>query len=144
MTIKHSKQSNPIVKLGIHDMRVFLQYNQKSVNSTRFQQPLLFHQYTLVPSSNKTLGAILSLFQFIENKVEKPVSELVQLCYVMPRQSLQFLPNKLYNAIIKNRLEQYKTDCDFSWAYCKYFWECHSNLPYIDVNELEEFVNNNK
>jgi len=82
--------------------------------------------------------------EFMENKVENPVSELVQLCYVMPRQSLEFLPDKLYKSIIKYRLEQYKTDCDFSWAYCKYFWECHPNLPHIDVNELEQFVNNNK
>jgi len=82
--------------------------------------------------------------EFVENKVENPVSELVQLCYVMPRQSLEFLPEKLYKALIKHKLEQYRTDCDFSWAYCKYFWECHPNLPHIDVNELEQFVNNNK
>ena len=81
--------------------------------------------------------------EFIETKMERPVSELVQLCYVMPRQSLQFLPDNLYKAIIKHRIDQYKTDCDFSWAYCKYFWECHPNLPYIDVDELEQFVNNN-
>jgi 5'-3' exonuclease len=82
--------------------------------------------------------------EFIENKVENPVSELVQLCYVMPRQSLQFLPDKLYKAIIKYRLNYYKTDCEFSWAYCKYFWESHPNLPHINVDELEIFVNNNK
>lgn len=82
--------------------------------------------------------------EFIENKIKNPVSELVQLCYVLPKQSLQFLPEKLYKALISNKLEQYKTDCDFSWAYCKYFWECHPNLPHIDVNELEKFVNDNK
>jgi 5'-3' exonuclease len=82
--------------------------------------------------------------EFVENKVENPVSELVQLCYVLPRQSLQFLPDKLYKALIKHKLDQYRTDCDFSWAYCKYFWECHPNLPHIDVNELEQFVNDNK
>jgi 5'-3' exonuclease len=81
--------------------------------------------------------------EFIENKMENPVSELVQLCYVMPRQSLQFLPDKLYKAIIKYRLDYYKTDCEFSWAYCKYFWESHPNLPHIDVDELEAFVKKN-
>jgi 5'-3' exoribonuclease 1 len=82
--------------------------------------------------------------EFIENKMDNPVTELVQLCYVLPRQSLQFLPEKLYKALIREKLDQYKTDCDFSWAYCKYFWECHPNLPHIDVNELELFVNKNK
>jgi 5'-3' exonuclease len=82
--------------------------------------------------------------QFIENKLENPVSELVQLCYVMPRQSLQLLPENLYKSLIRDKLNLYKTDCEFSWAYCKYFWECHPNLPYIDVNELELFVKNNK
>ena len=81
--------------------------------------------------------------QFVENKIDNPVSELVQLCYVMPRQSLQFLPEKLYKYLIKEKLDLYKIDCEFSWAYCKYFWECHPNLPHIDVNDLEIFVNKN-
>ena len=82
--------------------------------------------------------------EFIDNKPPNPVTDLVQLCYVLPRQSLQFLPEKLYKALIRHKIDQYKTDCDFSWAYCKYFWECHPNLPHINVKELEEFVNNNK
>lgn len=81
--------------------------------------------------------------EFVANKPEQPVTELVQLCYVLPRQSLQMLPEKLYKALIRKYLDLYKTDCEFSWAYCKYFWECHPNLPHIDVNELERFVNEN-
>ena len=83
--------------------------------------------------------------EFIQtNKKDNPVSELVQLCYVLPRQSLHFLPEKLYKALVEHKLDYYKTDCDFSWSYCKYFWEAHPNLPHIDVDELVEFVNNNK
>ncbi len=81
--------------------------------------------------------------ELIERKEEKPVTDLVQLCYVMPRSSLQFLPERLYKALVRDKIDMYKTDCEFSWAYCKYFWECHPNLPYIDVTELEAFVNNN-
>jgi 5'-3' exonuclease len=82
--------------------------------------------------------------EFIETKIDNPVTELVQLCYVLPRQSLQFLPEKLYKAIIREKLHLYGTDCEFHWAYCKYFWEAHPNLSHIDVDELEQFVKNNK
>lgn len=82
--------------------------------------------------------------EFVENKGPEPVSDLVQLCYVLPRQSLQFLPENLYNVLINNHLDLYPTNCEFSWAYCKYFWECHPNLPHIDIKILEQFVNSNK
>jgi 5'-3' exonuclease len=82
--------------------------------------------------------------EFVENKEPNPVSELVQLCYVLPKQSLQFLPDKLYKNLMKEHIDWYKSDCTFTWAYCKYFWESHVNLPHIDMNELERFVFENK
>jgi 5'-3' exonuclease len=82
--------------------------------------------------------------EFVKQKECSPVSDIVQLCYVLPRQSLQFLPENLYKALIKHHLNLYTTECDFSWAYCKYFWECHPNLPHIDISILEDFVNKNK
>jgi 5'-3' exoribonuclease 2 len=82
--------------------------------------------------------------EFVPFKPENPVTELVQLCYVLPRQSLQFLPEKLYKSLIREKLHWYGTDCEFHWAYCKYFWEAHPNLPHIDVGELETFVQTNK
>jgi len=81
---------------------------------------------------------------FIGHSPPNPVSELVQLCYVLPKQSLQFLPDKLYKNLMKTHSDWYDTDCDFTWAYCRYFWEAHVNLPHIDIYELEEFVKNNK
>jgi 5'-3' exonuclease len=83
--------------------------------------------------------------EFVATKPANPVSELVQLCYVMPKQSLTLLPEKLYKALIREKLRWYQTeDCDFHWAYCRYFWEAHPNLPHIDMNELEAFVHKNK
>lgn len=82
--------------------------------------------------------------EFVFKKAANPVSELVQLCYVLPRQSLTMLPKKLYAALISKQEDLYRMDCDFAWSYCRYFWEAHVQLPEIDINVLEQFVNDNK
>ena len=71
-----------------------------------------------------------------------PINELVQLCYVLPRSSLYLLPNELKNYLLTHHSNWYKTDCDFIWAYCNYFWESYVDLPYININELENIIRN--
>lgn len=82
--------------------------------------------------------------EFVENRKPQPVTDLVQLCYVLPKKSLPLLPEKLYGNLMKTHSEWYDSECSFVWAYCRYFWESHVNLPHIDINELEKFVENNK
>jgi len=97
--------------------------------------PLLSDLIHYIPNSEK---------EFMVKKPENPVSELVQLCYVLPKQSLQYLPPNLYKKLTCDYGHWYNTNCTFLWAYCRYFWEAHINLPHIDIYQLEEFVNKNK
>lgn len=82
--------------------------------------------------------------EFVPNKQINPVTEIVQLCYVLPRTSLNLLPEKLHNLLLKEHNDWYKSNCDFVWSYCKYFWESHVEMNEIDINELEKFINKNK
>jgi 5'-3' exonuclease len=82
--------------------------------------------------------------EFVKLKPANPVAPLVQLCYVLPRASLELLPRDLHEKLLKKHSDWYESECDFIWAYCKYFWESHVLLPEIDIDELEEFINDNK
>jgi 5'-3' exoribonuclease 1 len=81
---------------------------------------------------------------FVPSQPQNPVSEIIQLCYVLPRTSLQLLPPKLYLELIRKYDHWYKGNCEFMWAYCKYFWETHVDMNEIDIEELEKFIAENK
>jgi hypothetical protein len=82
--------------------------------------------------------------EFIKDSEPNPVSEIVQLCYVLPRTQLTLLPQKLVNELLRQKDHWYKGNCDFVWAYCRYFWESHVEMNEIDITELEQFVAENR
>ena len=57
----------------------------------------------------------------LEEKIKNPVKEEVQLCYVLPKNSLHFLPLRIKNYLLSNYAEYYRLNYEFTWAYCKYF-----------------------
>jgi 5'-3' exonuclease len=76
----------------------------------------------------------------IDENEHTNVSDVVQLSYVLPKESNHLLPAK-----IKKKLDllngYYEDDYDIHWSFCRYFWESHIELPYIDLYSLEELVN---
>jgi 5'-3' exoribonuclease 1 len=82
--------------------------------------------------------------EFVAEKPFNPVTEIVQLCYVLPKHSLNLLPKNLGQALQKNYKNWYRSDCEFVWAYCRYFWESHVQMNEIDIAELEHFLKTNK
>ena len=64
-------------------------------------------------------------------------NELMQLCYVLPYDSLSLVPS---NIQYKLNMDWYRTDCKIIWAYCKYFWESHVILPPINIDKLRNII----
>ena len=81
---------------------------------------------------------------YIPPNDNKAVSQILQLCYVLPKHSLSLLPEKLCIALQENFPECYTDQAEFHWAFCKYFWESHARLPHININELSLFLDRNK
>lgn len=81
---------------------------------------------------------------FVHEKTKHPVDPLIQLCYVLPRASLNLIPDPLYSALIKEHADWYPTQCEFVLAFCKYFWETHALLPEIPLDELTALVKKNR
>jgi 5'-3' exoribonuclease 1 len=77
---------------------------------------------------------------FVEIIPKNPVHRHTQLAYVLPRNSLDLLPNHLEQKILKEFGDKYRLDCDFKWSFCKYFWEAHVNLPPLKVSEIEQII----
>jgi 5'-3' exonuclease len=97
--------------------------------------PLLIDLVRHVPVVNR------SFFQ--QQATNQPVHPYVQLCYVLPKMSLSLLPEEVQKIILTKYAHYYPVDCEFMWAYCKYFWESHVELPEIDIDLLEKELNVN-
>lgn len=65
-----------------------------------------------------------------------PVEPEVQLAYVLPRTSLCLLPISFKNVLEANMLDKYPLDADIVWAFCRYFWEAHTDLPDLEIADL--------
>lgn len=80
----------------------------------------------------------------ILNGNNKPFSQLTQLCCVLPKAGLKYLPVELQTKLLENHSRWYDTNCRFLWAYCRYFWESHVVMEHIDMKAMETLINETK
>jgi 5'-3' exoribonuclease 1 len=74
---------------------------------------------------------------FVPTCAKNPVSAVVQLSYVLPPISLNLIPANVRAKLLP---EWYVGNYVFLWAFCKFFWEAHVDLPHIDIDVLEGIV----
>ena len=96
-----------------------------------YYPPLLVDLLPFVPYFDHT---------FVPLKAKQPVSPLAQLSYVLPPASMDLLPYALRQKLLTEQPEWYLDNYVFLWAFCKFFWEAHVELPHIDMAVLEEIV----
>lgn len=89
---------------------------------------------------------------FLKKKEKNPVSDIIQLSYVLPINEKiwrNILHSQVYDKLIsayKSFNEKYNVNnlikTEFEWTYCRYFWECHVIFDnYPSVIELENIIN---
>jgi 5'-3' exoribonuclease 1 len=97
-----------------------------------YYPPLLVDLIKFVPYFDHT---------FVPLQPKNPVSALAQLSYVLPPASMELIPYELHKKLLKAEPGWFVTEYVFLWAFCKFFWEAHVELPHIDIKRLEEIVN---
>ena len=73
---------------------------------------------------------------FSENS---PVSPSVQLAYVLPTAQHGLLNPKTRDFISKYDSNLYPSEIKYKWAFCRYLWEAHVDLPKISLEKMKSW-----
>ena len=69
------------------------------------------------------------------------IHEYLLLSYVLPRNSLNLLPDKIHDYLLKNYDGHYKNNYSIIYAFCKYIWEGHVQFPLLNFEEFSKNIN---
>jgi len=94
--------------------------------------PLLKDLHNCVPSQE---------YSFISADLNhnKPFKPNVQLAYVLPVSSHYLLDHKTRDVLHKKYTDLYPTTYKYKWAFCRYLWEAHAELPDISMETIRQW-----
>jgi 5'-3' exonuclease len=78
--------------------------------------------------------------QMIPENNNKPIHPYEQLVYVLPKDSIQLLPKKIYNLINLYLSHHYPNNPQLQWEFCTYIWESHVKLPHISIWDIKDVL----
>ena len=91
--------------------------------------PLLWDLVKFVPHFN---------MKMIKENNNSPVDSNVQLAYVLPKESVCLITNPKIKKFMEDKWHENENKGKLVWAFCKYIWESHVNLPHLDIEELKQ------
>lgn len=92
--------------------------------------PLLSDIYDYIPYFNT---------EFITNGSDTPLEPCIQLAYVLPHDSLDFINHHKIRDL-KSYLESIHSTYSIEWTFCKYLWEAHVHMPDVKINTLKTIL----
>ena len=94
--------------------------------------PLLVDLFKHIPYFNSELVLI---------KDKNVIHPHLLLAYVLPKNALNLLPDKIHSYLLKNYENHYEENYEFIYAFCKYFWEGHVKFPDLDFDKFADEIN---
>lgn len=112
-------------------------FNYYSGNTIDWNWKYKYHYPPLLKDLNKYVPNWNYNVLPIKNP-ENDINEYIQLAYVLPKEKLCYLPSKYHYILLKELSDCYADDYSLTWAYCKYMWESHPNLPHLNVSTIKD------
>ena len=102
-----------------------------------------YYKYNYAPLFSDLVKYIPEIqTDFINLNPERPISNKVQLAYVLPKKYLYLLGKNIEKELLKKYENYYDEQKEIIWAWNKYFWQSNVVFNNLNIEELEKTILN--